>query len=67
MAGATTSHMAKGSVPHDVPSERLYDTREDAVLDKELVHAIEAARNAGNAELERMLTIQLAAHYYTTR
>jgi hypothetical protein len=69
MSGATASHVAKGRVPNedDVPTERFYDRREDAALDRQLVHAIEAARNAGNRQLARMLTAQLAAHYDDTR
>ena len=67
MAGQETAHVARGSIPADVPDEREYSSKADAELDRTLVDAIRAAESADNAFLERTLALHLGSHYFETR
>lgn len=54
-------------VPADVPDRREYTAPTDAELDRKLCAAIDAADNAENEFLHRLLALELGAHYYETR
>lgn len=65
MAITTTSN--DGTVEIDLPSDREYDSTEDAELDEALVEAIHRAEDAENDFLAQLLRKELKSHYYETR
>jgi len=67
MATQQPAHKVEKPVPVDIPDERQYDTEPNAELDRKLCATIEAAEQAGNDYLARMLVFELGSHYHESQ
>lgn len=69
MATSANRHVVETAVEPsqgvDLPDTREYDSEPAARLDRELVDAIEAARDADNDSLATLLTFELGSHYWS--
>lgn len=64
MSSQVPRRRVKQAVPAKIPDEREYDSEPDAELDRRLCEAIEAAADADNDYLKKLLATELGTHYY---
>lgn len=67
MSSQISSPTVRESVPVDIPDERMYESKENAELDRDLVDAIESAQAAENEYLAELLANELGSHYFNCR